>query len=48
MYKPDTKDEAKGPTTKNMIKQKGMTYDRDFGYSFPLFLRPKKRGKKES
>jgi hypothetical protein len=31
-----------------MIEQKGMTFDHDFGYSFPLFLfPPKKRGKKK-
>ena len=31
-----------------MIKQKGMTFDHDSSYSFPLFLFPtKKRGKRK-
>ena len=31
-----------------MIKQKGMTFENDSGYSFPLFLFPtKKRGKRK-
>ena len=29
------------------IEQKGMTFDYDFGYSFPLFLLPPKKKRKD-
>ena len=44
--------QSKGKPIVNISKrseQKGMTFEHDFSYSFPLFLlSPKKRGKKKS